>query len=276
MATWKDYRKTLSAGEHTVVGAVKMLPSLPSPLLDCTRDIYVYLPPSYKQGGKYYPVLYMHDGQNLFDQASSYAGEWQVDETMESLSQEGLEAIVVGIPNGGERRYAEYTPFEDLLHAGGDGDKYLQFLTEIVKPRVDQDFRTLPNREHTGVLGSSLGGLISLYAYFRYPDTFSFAGALSPAFWPAAGQIFPYVEAAPFVPGKIYLDVGTREVREKVITLQLQQAINKRYVEIVRKMRDLLVAKGYNDLVYVEEPYAVHHEKYWARRLPVALRFFLS
>ncbi|MGH2524747.1 MAG: alpha/beta hydrolase-fold protein, partial [Anaerolineales bacterium] len=118
---WQDYVKLNGARGHSVVGALKVLPGFWSPQLENERDILVYLPPSYRRGSRRYPVIYMQDGQNLFDRATSFAGEWQVDETMEALSQEGLEAIVVGIPNLGERRVAEYSPFP---HRGrpGQGD----------------------------------------------------------------------------------------------------------------------------------------------------------
>ena len=189
---------------HTVVGDVRTLDSIYSPELRNQRKLYVYLPPSYAQSDRHYPVIYMQDGQNLFDQALSYAGEWQVDETMEALSREGIEAIVVGVPNAGVRRIDEYSPFKDQrLRKGGRGDWYVAFLANTVKPLIDRDFRTLPEREHTGVLGSSMGGLISLYALFCRPEVFGFAGAMSPSLWFAHEAIFPYVQQADARPGRI-------------------------------------------------------------------------
>jgi len=119
------------------------------------RDLHAYLPPSYERSDRRFPGLYMHDGQNLFDATTSFAGEWGVDETMEELAVEGLEAIVIGIPHG-EDRVREYTPFN------GCGDEYLAYVVDTVKPLVDSSFRTLSDREHTGIMGSSLGALISL------------------------------------------------------------------------------------------------------------------
>jgi len=119
------------------------------------RDLHAYLPPSYERSDRRFPGLYMHDGQNLFDATTSFAGEWGVDETMEELAVEGLEAIVIGIPHG-EDRVREYTPFN------GGGDEYLAYVVDTVKPLVDSSFRTLSDREHTGIMGSSLGALISL------------------------------------------------------------------------------------------------------------------
>jgi predicted alpha/beta superfamily hydrolase len=189
MANWQDYRDIQTGNGHTVVGNLKLLTSLKSPQLENQRDILVYLPPSYESESRRYPVLYLHDGQNLFDAATSFAGEWQVDETMEALSEEGLEAVVVGIPNAGAARLDEYSPFHEENYGGGLGDQYLAFITQAVKPLIDTDYRTLPGREHTGIMGSSMGGLISLYAFFRHPEVFGFAGALSPSFWFAKGAI---------------------------------------------------------------------------------------
>jgi predicted alpha/beta superfamily hydrolase len=186
----------------------------------------------------------MHDGQNLFDAPLSYAGEWQVDETMERLSAEGIEAIVVGIPNAGERRMIEYNPFDHRRFGAGHGDAYLRFLVETVKPIVDRDFRTLPQREATGVIGSSMGGLISLYAFFRFLGTFGLCGVISPSFFIGREAIYDTVRDAPYEPGRIYLDVGTHEVSSwsDDLLLHLQ---SRRYCQSVRRMRDLLVEKGY-------------------------------
>lgn len=251
--------------ESTIVGTVRVVKDVYSPQLDNTRDLYVYLPPSYDaEPARRYPVIYMHDGQNLFDQATSFAGEWQVDETMQALSWEGIEAIVVGIPNMGSKRCDECSPFCTDRHGGGQGDQYLAFIVETVKPLIDAQFRTLGGQAYTGVIGSSMGGLISLYAFFRYPEVFGVVGALSPSLWFASRAIFETAEQAPFGRGKIYLDAGTAEGRAML--------------RDVRAMRDLLVSKGYrlgHDLLYVEEQGSPHHETAWARRLPDALRFLI-
>ena len=240
-----------------------MLEGLYSPQLDNRRDVITYLPPSYGTGTRRYPVIYMHDGQNLFDDATSFAEEWRVDNTMNALSQVGLEAIVVGVFNT-EGRLGEYSPFEDAEGRGGDGDRYLDFLVDTLKPRIDHDFRTRPGRDHTLVAGSSMGGLISLYAFFRRPDVFGKAGVISPSLWFAERSIFPFVEAAPYTPGKVYLDVGTLEGEGTVAD--------------VRHLRELLLGKGYRrhrDLVYVEEKEAGHSEAAWSQRLHFAVDFLL-
>src|SRR5688572_27604222 len=180
---------------HSVVGDVRVLPQVWSEELENERDIYVYLPPSYATSGRRYPVIYMHDGQNLFEPSLSFAGDWQVDETMEALSRQGVEAIVAGVPNMGVRRCNEYSPFGD-----GCGDAYLAFLADTLKPLIDDVLRTLPGREHTGIVGSSMGGLISLYAAVRRPEVFGFMGALSPSLWYAGRAIFEVVRDAPRSP----------------------------------------------------------------------------
>jgi predicted alpha/beta superfamily hydrolase len=256
------------------------LDSIYSPELRNQRKLYVHLPPSYAHGDRHYPVIYMQDGQNLFDQALSYAGEWQVDETMELLSGEGIEAIVVGVPNAGVRRIDEYSPFKDLrLRKGGRGDWYVAFLANTVKPLVDRDFRTRPEREHTGVLGSSMGGLISLYALFCRPEVFGFAGVMSPSLWFAHEAIFPYVEQADARPGRIHLDIGTHEGGDTRAVAGAASTYTSRYLSAAHRMRDLLDRKGYRlglELQYQEEAEAIHSEAAWARRLPDALRFLLA
>src|SRR5438046_2103946 len=212
---------------HARKGRLVVLPSVPSPELDNRRDLYVYVPAAPAPGGTGYPVIYMQDGQNLFDPALSFAGTWGVDEALSWASRRGLDAIVVGIPNMGDARIAEYDPFM------GTGDRYLDFVTHTVKPIVDAQFPTLPDRRHTGIAGSSMGGLISLYAFFRYSESFGFAAALSPSVWFADGALLDVVARAPRVPGRLYLDVGMREGQQTVA--------------LGRRLRDLLLAKGYEE-----------------------------
>ncbi|MCX7883415.1 MAG: alpha/beta hydrolase-fold protein, partial [Brevinematales bacterium] len=208
MTTWIPYADYRPRAPHTVTGTLLALPQVWSPHLQNARDVLVYLPPSYhREPERRYPVLYMHDGQNLFDAHTSFVGEWQVDETLEALSQEGIEAIVVGVFNGGEQRRIEYNPFPSRFGIG-KGEAYMRFLVETLKPRIDADFRTLPDRGHTGIIGSSMGGLISLYAFFSFADTFGLAGVMSPAFVISYRDVLKYVAAQPFIGGKLYLDVG--------------------------------------------------------------------
>jgi len=245
---------------HARKGRLVVLPAVHSPQLDNRRDVFVYVPAARARGDARYPVIYMQDGQNLFDPAMSFAGTWGVDETLTWASRRGLDAIVVGIPNTGGARIAEYNPFVEA------GDRYLDFVTLTVKPLVDGQFPTLPDRTHTGIAGSSMGGLISLYAFFRYSEIFGFAAALSPSLWFADGALLDLVARAPRVPGggRLYLDVGMRE--------------GEQTVALGRRLRDLLLAKGYEpsrDFRWVEDQDGVHHESAWGRRFRKALPFLL-
>lgn len=245
-------------------GRIETIEAVHSPELGNERDLLVSLPGGYAKGDRLYPVIYMHDGQNLFDPATSFSGSWNVDLTMAEMSLEGLDAIVVGIPNMGRDRLAEYSPFEHPQLGGGSGDAYLEFLIDTVKPLIDERYLTAPDREHTGIAGSSLGGLISLYAFFRHPKVFGFAGVLSPSLWLTEAKMFEFIEASPFVPGKLYLDVGDQE--------------GERHVTKALKLLDLLEEKGYRqgvDLMWVEEEHGWHHESAWARRFRDALPFLL-
>jgi predicted alpha/beta superfamily hydrolase len=165
------------------------------PQLERTRRIWLYLPPDYDESDRYYPVLYMHDGQNLFDEITSYAGEWEVDETLNELAQQGYQVpIVVGIDNGGAFRIDELTPwYNDEYDAGGQGDEYIDFIVETLKLHIDENYRTLPDAENTGIMGSSLGGLISWYGTLKYPSVFSKSGIFSPAYWINYDSIWNYL-----------------------------------------------------------------------------------
>jgi predicted alpha/beta superfamily hydrolase len=265
MTQWQDYE---AADGHTPPGRLKLFHGLASPQLGNERDLLVYLPRSYHASGRRYPVVYMHDGQNLFDPATSFAGEWAVDQTLDLASAQAneLEVIVVGVPNAGRNRSDEYSPFRDAKAGGGRGDAYLDFLVDTVKPLIDASFRTLPDREHTGLAGSSLGALISLYGFFRRPDVFGFVGAMSPSLWFAGGALLRFIEdEASYTPGRVYLDAGTAE--------------GERTVSDVARLRGTLVEMGYTrrgELVCITEPGAGHNERAWARRLLGKLRFLLG
>ena len=150
------------------------------PQLNRTRRIWIYLPPSYRATKIYYPVLYMHDGQNLFDNATSYSGEWGIDEYLDSIFTLGKkEVIVVGIDNGLSKRMNEYNPYSFRQYGKGEGDEYVDFLVKNLKPFIDKHYRTLPGKKDTYIAGSSMGGLISLYAVLKYPAVFGGAGIFS-------------------------------------------------------------------------------------------------
>lgn len=234
-----------------------------SPQLRNRRVVDVYLPESYGQGRRRYPTVYMQDGQNLSDPSVAFAGNtWRLDDGLAWLAERGIEPIVVGIHNT-ERRLAEYSPFPDPKHGGGDGDRYARFLIDTVKPRIDSAFRTRKDRDSSVIAGSSMGGLISLYAFFRRPSPFGRGAVISPSIWFGGGQILPFVQRARTTRGKLYLDVGTAE---GVDTLANARAMNR-----------LLRRKGYRKETfwYLESQDGQHRESDWAWRLPQALEFLL-
>jgi predicted alpha/beta superfamily hydrolase len=239
----------------------EVLPEVWSPQLRNSRTIDIYLPASYESGRRF-PVMYMQDGQNLSDPDTAFAGTWQLDEVLRTLARAGIEPIVVGVHNT-ERRLAEYSPFPDAKHGGGDGDRYLSFLADTLKPRIDRLFRTSRSAAGTLIVGSSMGGLISFYAWFRRPDVFGVAGALSPSFWYGRQGLLDYVARTPLPPGPLYLDVGTAE--------------GAAAVRDVRATRLLLRRKGLDRrrFRYREERRARHEESAWSRRLAPAIAFLL-
>jgi predicted alpha/beta superfamily hydrolase len=185
--------------------------------------------------------------------------------TLAHYARKGRYAIVVAVYNARDRRIDEYGPFVDMVRGGGGGDTYLDFLAGGLKPLIDREFPTLPGREFTLMAGSSMGGLLSLYAHFRRPDVFGASGVLSPSLWFADGAIYDYIERAPAVGGRIYLDVGTEEGDDEVGD--------------ARRLRDLLIERGYRldmNLRYVEDEGADHNESWWGPRLRAALPFLLG
>jgi predicted alpha/beta superfamily hydrolase len=269
MAHWSVY--TEGRYDHTVVGDLRLARGVYSPQLNNHRDIMVHLPPSYWQTNKHYPVLYMQDGQNLFDAYTSYAGEWGVDSILNDLAREGIEAIAVGIPNAGESRVAEYSPYLNGHFRPARGDAYIHFIMDTLKPMIDNDFRTLRDARHTGIVGSSMGGMISLYGYLAYPWTFGLCAAMSPSLWIARSAVLDHVRHMGLREGRVYLDVGTREVP------------NRKYssatTDSVTTLAEYFEQAGYQDgktLKYVRERGGEHNEAAWSRRLPDALRFLLG
>jgi predicted alpha/beta superfamily hydrolase len=201
------------APTSTAGGGVSVLsPKLQIPGLNRERTVRLYLPPGYATSTKRYPVLYMHDGQNLFDAATAYAGEWGVDETLDKLAKtQGLEIIVVGIDNGGEKRMTELNPWDHERFGKGEGAQYMDFIVKVVKPQIDAAYRTLPGREATGIMGSSMGGLISHYAILQYPQVFSKAGIFSPAYWPGMAVFDMTAKQRPAADARLALYVGGKE-----------------------------------------------------------------
>jgi predicted alpha/beta superfamily hydrolase len=235
-----------------------------SPQLRNHRYIDVYLPDSYEDGRRRYPVVYMQDGQNLSDPAIAFAGQtWHLHEGVSWLGERGIEPIVVGIHNT-PGRLAEYSPVADARHGGGDGDRYARFLIDTLKPRIDTTYRTRRDREATVIAGSSMGGLIALYLYFRRPSPFGRAAVMSPSIWFGGRAVLDLVGRSRQTRGRIYIDVGTSE--------------GAGTVKNARVLNRLLRRKGYrkDTLRYVEAEGHQHREADWAWRLPHALEFLLE
>ena len=178
---WADTSSNSTAADNVMV----LDNDFYMPQLDRYRRIWIYLPPEYLTDTTIsFPVLYMQDGQNIFDAYTSFAGEWEVDETLNALAADGIPVpIVVAIDNGGSYRLDEYSPWVNSQYGGGQGEAYMQFIVETLKPFIDSEFRTLTGREYTGIMGSSLGGLISHFGALQYQDVFSKAGLFSPSYW---------------------------------------------------------------------------------------------
>lgn len=181
-------------------------------LNDISHKVWMYLPPNYESSSEKYPVIYMHDAQNLFDNTTSFVGEWGVDETLNDLYKNtGKGFIVVGIENGGEKRIEEYTPWKNEKYGGGKGAIYIKFLANELKPFIDQNYRTKPAATQTAIIGSSLGGLISFYGGLEYPDIFGKIGALSTSFWFSNKVIDFAKEKGKQTQTKLYLLIGEKE-----------------------------------------------------------------
>jgi len=265
VAAWADQVAPSPAG-HTTSGDITVVDAFPAPELGGSRRLWVYLPPGYASGERRYPVLYMHDGQNLFDASSSFAGEWEVDESLDTLVREGrLDGlIVIGVDHAGEGRLDEYSPWRDRqLGKGGRGDVYAGFLVRTLKPYVDRTWRTLPDRDHTGIAGSSMGGLISLYAGLRYPEVFGRVGVFSPTLGFAARLPMRYVRAARArLPQRIYLDMGGAESGHP--------GQDRDLVELAQAAASALETGGFEVRLVIDAP-ARHHESAWAARFPGAV-----
>ncbi len=221
------------------------------PQLNRTRRIWIYLPEGYAKAKKHYPVLYMHDGQNVFDAATSSYGEWGVDECLDSLIRSGKPAcIVVGIDNGPERMN-EYNPYGFQNFGKGEGDQYLDFLVQTLKPFIDKKYHTLPEKENTMIAGSSMGGLISYYAMLKQPGVFGKAGIFSPAFW-TAPDIKSLTDSLAFqVNGKFFFYIGEKE--------------GASFVKDMQDIEDSLGEKSSAMIYSVTDPAGRHNEKAWRK-----------
>jgi predicted alpha/beta superfamily hydrolase len=253
--------------EHTITGDVRTHERFHSKFLAHDRTVMVYLPPNYDpESVERYPVLYLQDGQNVFDRATSFGEEWRVDESAEALITAGAiePLIVVAIYNTGEHRVDEYTPTPRAeIDRGGHANEYGRMLVEELKPFIDRTYNTLPNAANTALGGSSLGGLVTLHLGLRHPGVFGRLAALSPSVWWDDCVLVREVEALPGkLPFRIWLDAGTAEGSDTIVN--------------TRALRDALVAKGWiigDDLAYLEELGGEHNERSWAMRVERVLEF---
>lgn len=250
--TWED----LGPGWSTAAENVAVIDELfYMPQLDSYRRIWIYLPPDYETSDESYKVLYMHDGQNVFDLATSFAGEWEVDETLNALFDAGDEGcIVVAIDNGGSERLNEYSPWEiPAYDVDGIGEYYIDFIVETLKPFIDGNYRTKPGREFTGIMGSSMGALISTYGGVEHRETFSRIGAFSPAYW-ITDSCFIHVEETPHdAPMRVYSIGGALE--------------GASMIENLNSMDATFINAGFSSDEFLTVVHAdgQHSEWYWAR-----------
>ncbi|MCI0338283.1 MAG: alpha/beta hydrolase [Acidobacteria bacterium] len=253
---------------HTLTGEFRHHPNIQSKFLEHNRDIIVYLPPGYDRDiERRYPVLYLQDGQNLFDASTAFAGEeWGVDETAERLITSGQiePLLIVGIYNTGIFRIDEYTPTYDARQKkGGKADQYGRFIVEELKSFIDLSYRTFPEVEQTGLGGSSLGGLVTLYLGLKYPQIFSKLMVMSPSVWWDQRVILRTVQSLRAKPStRIWLDIGTKE--------------GKYTAGHVRVLRDALITQGWrlkDDLKFLEVNGGQHNEQDWGKRVEPALKF---
>lgn len=251
---WAD----IDGAEHTTEPNVALVDeAFYMPELQRSRRIWICLPKDYETSGKHYPVLYLQDGQNLFDQVTSFAGEWKIDEAMNALFDQGDSgAIIVGIDNGGSERINEYSPWVHPTYGGGAGEYYARFLAETLKPWIDGHYRTRPERMFTGVGGSSLGGLIALYTAIEHQDIFGKALVLSPSLWFSDSTYLHVADRGVTEDLRIFMAAGTRESTSMIPDMEA--------------MRAILLAEGADAgqvLLRADED-GSHSEAYWSRVYP--------
>lgn len=222
------------------------------PQLDRYRRVWIYLPEGYTTSEIRYPVFYMHDGQNLFDNDTALAEEWYLDEILTVMN---AQCIIVGIDNGEEKRLTEYNVRDHTEHGDGEGKKYLDFIVQTLKPFIDEKYRTLPDREHTFIAGSSMGGLITFYGAMYFPETFGGAGIFSPAFWLVPDLLDEMKLVAgqhPEYPQHLYF-YGAKQEDEKML-------------ELIRQITELLAQYPHYKIYLDLHEEGEHNEVYWGAR----------
>ena len=219
-----------------------------APQLHTAKKIWVYLPKDYVTSEKKYSVIYMHDAQNLFDAKTSYSGEWNVDEKLDSLK---APIVVVAIEHGNEKRIDELTPYKNEKYGGGNADNYLEFIVKTLKPHIDKTFRTKTKKKNTTIMGSSLGGLTSYYAVLKYPEIFGKAGVFSPSFW-FTKDIYTLTKKSKKIKSKIYFLCGDAESDDMVSDLnKMEYVLNSNRCSCLNLNKKRIVKGGQ------------HNEKLW-------------
>lgn len=258
----------------TLTGNITRIPAFESKIVENKRDIWIYLPPGYEEKPKdRFPVLYCHDGQNVFDGATSFINgkEWRVDEAANALISAGLiePLIIVAVSNAGTQRGNEYLPTRfktGNTNIGGKADLYGRFLVEEVKPYMDEKYRTKPDGKNTGLMGSSLGGVATLYLGLKHPNVFSRLAVLSPSVWVNDREPLRWIESVKRKPNlRVWVDMGGKE--------------SPGAIDDAKLLVQALEAKGWRsgkDVVLYEDGFAEHNEEAWARRVPAILMWLFG
>ena len=232
--------------------------TIESPQLKTTKKIWIYLPENYSATAKKYSVIYMHDAQNLFDAKTSYSGEWNVDEKLDSLK---AQVIVVGIEHGNDKRIDELTPFKNEKYGGGNAGNYVDFIVKTLKPYIDKNYRTKPKAKNTIIMGSSLGGLVSYYAALKHPEVFGKAGVFSPSFW-FSNDIYTLTEQTPKIKTKIYFLCGDKESDDMVKDMtKMEKILDTKRCYYLHLTKTKIVKGG------------AHNEKQWRDGFVDAIRW---
>ena len=265
VSEWKDdFPSTVSERRHTASVNVLIFDSAFNiPQLNRKRRIWAYLPADYMTSKKRYPVLYMHDGQDLYDAATSSYGEWGVDECLDTLFKKGSkECIVIGIDNSPVKRLNEYNPYEFRKYGKPEGNEYVDFLVKTLKPYIDAHLRTLKDKKYTFIAGSSMGALISLVAVMRYPDIFGGAGIFSPAFWTAPQLNNDLKRVAKRIDDKLFFYAGGSESEEMVPDM--------------KNIESILRTSSHSKMIELIDPSGKHNQAAWRKYFPEFINWILN
>ncbi|AJD92541.1 esterase [Jeotgalibacillus malaysiensis] len=260
--------------KHSITGDVRIVKDMEVPQLSTVKNIWIYLPPGYENSDRRYPVLYMHDAQNVFDQATSTSEEWGVDESLEKLCAEddSYQAIVVAIDHGDDERSNEYNVYHNPKHQfGGKGEQYIAFLKDTLKPWIDSEFRTLTGPEHTMIGGSSFGAYISLYAGINYPHIFGKVMAFSLMVWQDHHSLRKLIRIGEHSPlQKVFINIGDSEDKSR--------RGSKLLLKDAEKIAEAFAESGFPDdrLRFDIVKDGRHHESTWRKEFPDAFKWLIT